>query len=258
MTKLLISIANESEAKVLVGVIARFEEENFPNPIGIVDLKDPQQGALGFVGATTADAIIRSLGPSFTKSVALGELSDHSNGQRASLPGELLGWGGRSSLDSDIQFAKIGLAGMGGVKGWQSHWTDLMRSFPESVQPVGVAYLDAKVCDSPEIEEVLELVVDHGEAALLLDTFDKSSGNAISIAGIKKLQQIISVAQFHDVLTVVAGSVKASELAEINSLEPDFIGVRGAVCADGRTQLDSSRLASFLETFCNVCGSNSR
>ena len=260
MAQLLISIANEKEANVLRHVLENMEAEHASNPVGIVDFKDPGRGALGFVGVQSARSISRSLGLSFgsdlvsapcggiVKSIALGEMNDYLVGRSVEVPSEIIEWLGHQSSDSDFRFAKVGLAGMSQVKDWQSLWSDLMRSFSDSMQPVGVAYLDAENCDGPRIEEVLEVCVDC-EAALLLDTFDKSSGDAISVVGFEKLKRIVSLARAKSVLTVVAGSVKEKQLREVKSLGADFVGVRGAVCVRDRSQLDATRLTRFLKAF---------
>jgi uncharacterized protein (UPF0264 family) len=244
LTKLLVSIRNEVEASIAADF-----------PIGILDVKEPDRGALGAADRSTLRRIISRLDRGRTISLALGELRNRLpalDGYTVkNLPAGEDVWADAELL-AEFRFAKIGLAGMRNVPGWQNRWIDFTRALPNAVQPVAVAYLDQEYCDCPVPEEVLELVTGHPGGVFLLDTFTKRSGDAISLMGVSGLKKLLDRALRHEVMTVVAGSVKAKHLKLLFSMNPDFVGVRGAVCSDGRRQLDRLKLAGFCREFAAI------
>ena len=244
MTKLLISIRTEIEARIVE-----------PFCVGIIDVKDPTRGALGAADKSVVQRITDQLDTTVLMSIALGELKDRSPESGDQRQSDLIDPQKDVELLSRFRFAKIGLAGMASELGmarsntWQQRWLDFMKLLPGTVKPVGVAYLDSANCDCPPLDAVVEFVESQRVSALLLDTFHKSSGNVISLLGTQKLKQLIRRARNQKITTVVAGSVKVRHLKKLIECEPDFIGVRGAVCNDGRSQLDRTKLNRFCEAF---------
>ena len=241
MTKLLVSIRNEEEAALAAGF-----------SIDILDVKEPARGALGAANRSTLQKIVDRVPQGQRMSVALGELRDwlivrnqSRNGMR---PENEDVWFNHELL-TRFRFAKIGLAGMNHVFGWQDHWLEYASSLPNGVIPVGVAYLDHERCNCPLPEEILEFVGDRRDGVLLLDTFDKKSGNVLSLLGVHGLTNLLFSARRQNVMTVVAGSVTQQDISILFSLAPDFIGVRGAVCISGRERLDRQKLQNFFDEF---------
>ena len=249
LTKLLVSVRNALEASIA----AEF-------PIDIIDVKDPDRGALGAADSTILRQIIARIHQRRTTSLALGELRDWSPaapGYRSKYSRRGEDPCGDVELLTHFEFAKIGLADMRSVSDWQARWIEFARTLPSGVQPVGVAYLDHQVCNCPPPAEILELVAEQPKSVLLLDTFSKLSGNSIELWGAATLKKFLASARQRKVMTVVAGSLRRSQLATLFWIEPDFIGVRGAVCHGGRERLDRAKLARFCREFDAVLSSRS-
>ena len=246
MTGLLISIRDDQEATLA----SQF-------PIGIIDVKEPDRGALGCADKSELWRIVARLGDDVVKSVALGELRDRIDGpgfgcalaSESADANEVVRPHSDGELISHFRFAKIGLAGALRIEHWQQHWLVFANSLPTGVQPVGVAYLDHERCGSPSPAEVMELIKCQSNGAMLVDTFDKSSGDAVSLWGFEKIKNLVIRARQKSISIVVAGSIKESHLFELIKCEPDFVGVRGAVCNGGRSKLDAERLNSFCNSF---------
>ncbi len=217
-------------------------------PIDIIDVKNPDRGALGAADIATLRQIIARLDQRRTISLALGELKDWLPAGEGFASGVSLGNEAPShdaELLSHFHFAKIGLAGMQSIPEWQVRWSEFARTLPSGVRPVGVAYLDHQVCNSPPPAEILELVAEQPQGVLLLDTYSKQFGNSIEMWGATRLKKLLVSAQQRNVMTVVAGSLGPSQLAAMFWIQPDYIGVRGAVCHSGRERLDQAKLARF-------------
>ncbi len=237
MTQLLISVRDVAEAIM----VSRY-------PIGILDLKEPSAGALGAVDRHVCQQILAELPAKLTKSIALGELTAWMEPSVNRQPGH---W---SHADlAGFRFAKIGLAGMEVQRDWEQDWLRFQKNLPATVELVGVAYVDAANCRAPAIEAVLDLLQSQPQKTLLLDTFRKDGGTTLEILGERRLRLLIERARANNVRVVIAGSVSAESLPRLISCEPDLIGVRGAVCLDGRANLDQQRLGEFMRAWqkCN-------
>jgi uncharacterized protein (UPF0264 family) len=223
-------------------------------PIGILDLKDPQNGSLGVVSKTIRDETIRATSRQCPLSVALGELVDVP--PCCASEAEAWAW-----LD-DFRYAKIGLAGTGRAKDWRATWRSLYETIPPAVALVGVAYVDWFNCDAPPIEDVFELVRNvkplvelnsysigqssARERVMLLDTHSKSNGSIIDILGWQRIESWIDTCKLAGVKLVVAGSLQRKHLKQLISLAPDLVGFRGAICEHGRDCLSQRKLEDIV------------
>lgn len=193
---------------------------------GILDIKEPSRGPLGM--ASLADlylicATAKAVSPTAI-SAALGEVLDW---QHAPLP----------VLPPHLQYAKLGLAGLGQERYWAAMWRPLRAEFDvlrgKPLDWVAVAYADAERAGSPSVRAVLEAAIEGDCRAFLIDTFDKSGGRLVDLIPATELRAIISHAHAHQVAVAFAGRVCAADLALLLPCEPDVIAVRGAACEAG-------------------------
>lgn len=215
-------------------------------PIGILDVKEPKHGALGAADSATLTEISRTVGADLAKSFSAGELSDWSG---------LISQADQSSLQvrygralPGYRYVKIGLAGMRRQADWRWQWQTLFAALPDQTNAVAVAYLDHRNCDAPPPTEIMELArVQPGCSTILFDTFHKT-GDLFSHIAKSDLARIVSATKRWGLTVVVAGSVDLDCLADVLEMEPDFIGVRGAVCRGGRAEKIDGQLVSELLT----------
>jgi len=243
--KLLVSIRSAREAKFVQH-----------SEIGILDVKEPSRGGLGASDPETlkeiADFVGRSA-PNRILSFSAGELLDW-------FP-QLDGKVGERGLKSDRQlvqlvqrygaellcqyrYVKIGLAGAfprqttGQSKqahDWSIIWTRFFDGLPTPNKTVAVVYLDFQHCDAPPPADVIHVAARANNCDIVLfDTFHKS-GNLFSHVSIARLKEMVLSARGQGLKVVIAGSVDLGCLAEVVSIAPDFIGVRGAACSGERT-----------------------
>ncbi len=222
MTRLLVSVRDAAEARLALEGGAH-----------LIDVKEPLRGALGAADAATIAEVVAVVAGKAPVSAALGELADSSAPLRClSLP--------------PCQFAKLGLAGMGRRPDWCQRWREAVELLPAGVAPVAVAYADALVADAPPIEAVLEAGERLGCAAFLIDTWHKGHGTLMDHIDPLRLTALARAAHDAGLVFVAAGSLSREQLTQVVAARPDYVGVRGAVCASGRSEMLSESLVRRL------------
>lgn len=212
MTRLLVSVRNAAEARRALAGGA-----------DVIDVKEPRRGALGAADPAVWRDVVREVAGQAPVSVALGELKGFRWSREEFA----------QTLDG-VAWAKIGLAGAGGWRDWQKRWEAAMATLPSHVRSVAVIYADWRQAESPAPAAVVEAALRAGVSTLLVDTFDKHSGNLLRHLSVTELQQLASRTNGQRLTLALAGSLRAELLDQIEILECDYVAVRGAVCSAGR------------------------
>jgi uncharacterized protein (UPF0264 family) len=222
LTKLLVSIRDLEEAET----VAR-------HPIGILDVKEPNRGALGAADPALLQDISNDVGGRLPLSFSAGELSEWIGPEHQPLDRQLESRYGSTLVNYD--FVKIGLANMSHRPDWCERWHQLFRGLPDSTSAVAVAYFDHLSCDAPVPEQIIDLAAENQNCStILFDTFHKTGDLFSHIEG-NDLAMLIDRARHRGLTTVVAGSISKRCLANVIATGPDYIGVRGAICVGERT-----------------------
>ncbi|MCR4414154.1 MAG: (5-formylfuran-3-yl)methyl phosphate synthase, partial [Thermoguttaceae bacterium] len=111
---------------------------------------------------------------------------------------------------------------------------DVLAGLPAGVQPMAVLYADWLAAAAPPPGEVLVAGRANGCRAAIVDTFDKSRGNLMDWFTLHELASVVAGIRAGGMLVVLAGSLSVDTIPEALSVEPDWIGVRGAACSGGR------------------------
>ena len=216
MTGLLVSVRSALEARLA-----------YQGGADIIDIKEPHLGSLGAATSKVWCEVYDAMNQRVPVSVALGEVwEDHV--ARPTRP---------------FAFAKIGLAGCQQRLGWQREWMLRMQELDPATDRVAVAYADWRLANSPPPDDVLGFAVEAGCVALLVDTYQKSSGDLFSSLGDRTLQNLLQQARRQRLMTVLAGSLRGHSYDAALALQPDYVAVRGAACATERTaRIDGERV----------------
>ena len=248
--QLLVSVRSLAEAEICL-----------QHDVAIIDLKEPNAGALGPVDQNVMDQVSARL----TKH--LPETTKERNHRISFAAGELHDWNFEtfprlidrypSDLIATFRFVKIGLSNANSIARWQSRWTQLFSDLPSSTTPVAVAYFDYERCAAPSIDDTIKLAAANDRCTtLLLDTYHKDCDLFGSISR-TNLEDVVVSAKAHSLAVVVAGSVNITSLDSVLAAGPDIIGVRGAVCDGGRSnRLCENRLHDLLQAMGNFDPSN--
>jgi uncharacterized protein (UPF0264 family) len=221
MTQLLVSVRSAEEARLAI-----------EGGAALIDVKEPHLGSLGAASPEVWRAVAETVDGTRRLSAALGELRDFLRIDASAL--------------ASYHFAKLGLAGCADHPDWIDQWRTALRSLPPHVQPVAVAYADYATCAAPSPDEVLEVGHSLGCRALLIDTYDKSRGGLLGHLSVTTLDSLVGAARRRRLLTVLAGSLNRDDVPRLLPLAPDFLAVRGAVCATSRAgSIDGELVRSF-------------
>jgi (5-formylfuran-3-yl)methyl phosphate synthase len=220
---LLVSVRNALEARAAV-----------VGGCDLLDVKEPARGPLGM-----ADRPMMA---------AIAEFAAGCRGTATPLPcsaalGELVDWESRRSepafaVPAGIGYLKLGAAGIASAERWIAAWR-LVQSRLETpagsdVQWVAVAYADWRQAESLEPSQMLAAARAVNCSVLLLDTFDKRSGNLLEVTDCSTLRRLVGAARQVGLKIALAGGLRRGQLAELAELGPDLVGVRSAACAGGR------------------------
>jgi uncharacterized protein (UPF0264 family) len=226
MAKLLVSVRSASEA-----------EAALEGGASIIDVKEPQHGALGCAATSAIVDVIQTVRGRVPVSAASGELIDHSE----------------ISLKLGLDFIKWGLARAG--CNWRHR---LLHASSEwlsngNCQPVAVAYADWRQAQSPSTQDVLDFVRQNRWKVLLLDTFQKDGRTLLDWMSYDEIGEICWRCRKHGILIALAGSLGSKEISKLLPVQPDIFAVRGAVCGgrDRMATVDSTlvgRIADLLNS----------
>jgi uncharacterized protein (UPF0264 family) len=121
----------------------------------------------------------------------------------------------------------------------------VIAQFPDGAQPVAVVYADHDFAKSPGPDEILRLARPAGCTAVLVDTFDKSSGGLLEHWPLAETAALVQTCRREGLMCVLAGKLNFDSIRQLLPLAPDYVGVRGAACVGGRTErLDFARVKS--------------
>ncbi len=210
MTRLIVSVKNRREALLAHSA-----------GVDLIDVKDPARGSLGAVDPLAAVKIVAELGgQNIPLSVSLGELID--------LPGNA-----DFSFVRGFQFAKVGMAGAGGIH-WRKRLRELQAQMPIGSELVTTCYVDYTDCNAPDFRSILNFAFVQDVPAILFDTYRKSNGDLFCHCTLGEVADSISCCNAAGLKSVLAGSLNTNHLGLIHELQPDFIALRGAVCKPDR------------------------
>jgi uncharacterized protein (UPF0264 family) len=211
MTGMLASVSNLDEAKIAL-------HEN----VDIIDLKDPANGALGAVTTEISQQVVKFVSGQCLVSATIGDLP-----MQASLIGKAIATMASTGVDiikvgvfddlTDEVVASLKQQAINGAKGINGKQFTIVIVF----------FVD-KGLDSEKISDLAKA----GIRGVMLDTADKTKGNLRTHMQDKEIDSFVTQAKSYGLLAGLAGSLKASDVAPLLKLEPDYLGFRGALCQD--------------------------
>lgn len=231
--RLLVSVRNAVEARALLG-----------SGCAIVDVKEPNNGALGMADAATIAEIAGCVSPDCRMSVALGEVNEFQD---------------CGTIPAPVSYLKLGLAGLNRFDDWQRRWLDVRESAETrcrgAVDWVAVMYADHAAAESPVPDAVVDAAIATGCRVVLVDTFKKRAGSSLfDSLSITELVELKRRSQAAGLEFAIAGQLRVEHGSAIMDIEPDIVGIRGAAClqADRRSEIDQARVSAFLQSLAVV------
>ncbi len=226
-TRLLVSVRDAEEARTAL-------EEG----VDLIDLKEPNVGALGRVSDAIAAEVAALVAGRAPLSMALGELADYFPTDQALAPVRALG-----AIPNGVGFVKLGLAGCGPRRHWARGWQLLARQFPPGVERVFVVYADHAEAASPASEQVIDEASRAEARAVLVDTATKDGRGLFDFWDADALRRFAAKVRQRGMLAVVGGGLTLDTIPQVAAAGVDYVAVRGAACEGPRTgRVDAARI----------------
>ncbi|MEY4685709.1 MAG: hypothetical protein RLZ25_2168 [Pseudomonadota bacterium] len=206
MTQMLASVTSLEEAFALL-----------PLAIDILDLKNPARGALGALDLLDVRVIVEAL-PDQRISATVGDLPMVPEVIRAAVEA-MAGLG--------VDYVKVGFFDSGD---WQPVLDQLKPVADRGVKLVAVLFGDQSFSLSalPAFER-------SGFHGIMVDTAEKTGGGILAYRSLSWLQAFVGECQALGFLTGLAGSLSLEDIPKLKPLGADYLGFRGALCAESRT-----------------------
>jgi len=224
VTQLLISVRSVDEASSALAGGA-----------DVIDIKEPGRGALGAADVGVWRDVLQLVSGRRPVSCALGELHEDDVLDRA-----------RQS--SGMSFVKVGLSRLRANAGWNDRWKEIQRALPQDIQLVAVIYADWQLAEAPLPYEIIDRCAEMDCHSLLVDTWNKARGGIFQYLDDRAVQNIVARARTLQMKVVLAGSLTHSNLPRALQHRPDYVGIRGAACIDGRAGRISETLVRQLSS----------
>lgn len=201
MSGMLASIKSLDEAKLIMD-----------SGIDIIDLKNPEKGALGALPLETVKSIVKLIDGRSVVSATVGDLPMKPN---------IIANAVNLMASTGVDYIKIGFFPDGD---WQA-CIDKLSELQTSVNLIAVLFADTH----PDLSVVKHLK-DAGFKGVMLDTMDKKQGRLTQIMNGPGIQKFCLQVKSQQMLCGLAGSLRLPDIPLIIPYRPDYMGFRGGLC----------------------------
>ena len=201
MKKLLVSVKNSEEASLAL-----------ESGADIIDLKDPSAGALGALGWTETEDVMRTLNGRALVSATVGE------GYLALQP----------LMDAIRHRIALGIDVVKIVALEVLYHDDSIQEFfariSNEIKLIGVFFADTKM-DFALLPELSRL----GFYGAMLDTQSKKNG-LLQICSLDELDRFVNECNANKLISGLAGSLQTQDIDILDSIDATYLGFRGGLC----------------------------
>ena len=183
--------------------------------VDIIDLKQPELGALGALNTQQATSIITTLAHCKPVSATIGDLP---------MQADLILNAVKDMADTGVDYIKIGFFPN---QDWHEVIMKLQPLTQQSLKLIAVLFADQQ----PDFKTI-ETFALAGFSGVMLDTMNKSNGSLTQVMSLDEIKNFVAIAKQHQLLCGLAGSLRKTDIKELLPLQADYLGFRGALCAD--------------------------
>ena len=199
MTGMLASVNSLAEARLVLQA-----------GVDIIDLKQPEQGALGALALADVRAIVQEVNGRCPISATVGDLP---------MQPELVYNAVKAMADTGVDYVKIGFFPGGD---WQA---TLDKLSGQKTKLIAVLFADTQ----PDFAILFALKAS-GFAGVMVDTMDKNCGSLTQLMSEQELALFVKQAKTLELLCGLAGSLRLADVDLLLTLQADYLGFRGALC----------------------------
>ena len=201
MTQFLASVRGSEEAEIALRAGA-----------DIIDLKEPDRGALGAVPHDVLRETVRRIAGRAEISATVGDLP---------MKPDVLEPAIARTAEAGVDYVKFGVFA-GETTG------ACLRALHPTLN--GARLILVLFADDLPVCDAVGLAAEMGAAGVMLDTRFKQSGHLLNHMDRKRLTDFIARGRSHGLKVGLAGSLRREHVAELLPLGPDLLGFRGALC----------------------------
>lgn len=181
--------------------------------IGVLDIKDPDNGALGALSTEAITAIVKQVNGQCLTSATVGDLPPD--------PQQLIDAIERTRA-CGVDYIKLGF--------FSSEYLDCclaaIAALSQTTALVGVLFADRFA----HLDGPTKLLKAAGFRGVMVDTADKTTGSLFNSASQDSLHQFVQTAHAQHLFCGIAGSLGIEDIDRVLQIAPDYIGFRGALC----------------------------
>ena len=225
--RLLVSVVDAGEARIAAAAGA-----------DVIDVKDPSRGALGEAAPQVVRAVREATPAHLPVSAALGD-GPFTPAIAAALAA--------TAAASGAAFVKLGLRDTSLATATAS-FRAARASLPADVHVVVAGFADFGRAGAPHPLDLPALAVAAGVQGCLLDTAVKDGRGLFQWLDEAELAAFVEACRARGLLSALAGSLQAEDLARLAPIGPDLVGVRGAACVGDRVggRVDTERVRALV------------
>ena len=214
--------------------------------VDIIDVKNVNEGSLGAQFPWQTCAVVELTRPRGVKtSATLGDLP-YKPGTAA-----LAAYG---AAQCGVTYIKAGLHGLNTydqAREMMEAVRRAVRMVSEDADVVAAGYADYRRFNGLHPLDLVRAARDAQCNVVMVDTAMKDGKNLFDAMSLEEIHEFIRQGQEAGMKVALAGSLKAEHAAILLELNPDIIGVRGAVCEgkDRKTRISPEKTRRFIPIF---------
>ncbi|MBW8835332.1 MAG: (5-formylfuran-3-yl)methyl phosphate synthase [Burkholderia sp.] len=198
----------------------------------LIDLKEPNAGALGGLSIGDIARIVRELRARYPVkpiSATIGDLPPEALDEIAARVIDV--------SDTGVDYVKVGVTPGPAAR----RCLEQLANLPAAVVPV-------LLCDGGLEGELVAHAASLGFVGVMFDTSTKDGSTLFDHVDSDSLARWLRLVRQQGAMCGLAGSLGLAQLEQIRALAPDVAGFRTALCVDGRrSRLDPQRVADWAD-----------
>ncbi len=196
--------------------------------VDVIDLKDPNKGALGALDEDSVRSIAALIGNRTTLSATIGDLPSYAAGLESAVT---------RMHACGVDIVKVGV-------------------FDKSLSPFAISALgrltDRNIrivlvffAEFYPVDIEFQRLKNTGITGVMLDTCDKASGNLRKKLDDETLAEFVNNVTRAGLISGLAGSLTREDIPSLLHINPDYLGFRGALCKQHKRtmQLDGEKVS---------------
>ncbi len=194
----------------------------FDAGVDLIDLKQPADGALGALPSTLIRDVVAFVAGRALISATAGNIEPDAHAVQVAMA---------RIAATGVDYVKAGLF----PAGWQQGGRDYaaVRACLGGLVPLtGARRIAVMFADLAPPLELVDAVADAGFDGVMVDTALKTGHSLPDVAGSDWLAAFVERARARGLLCGLAGSLRVGHIAPLARLAPDYLGFRGALCAE--------------------------